>query len=403
MSETETVIAVVEEEKPKMVLAPLPTKSPWEETSSTAVKPLDLSKAVAAKNKRVGAMGKSRSKGTPSLTGKEKWVPLDVDIVVKDKIPEVGAKSKKLKTKSKKDKPKTKSKPKAKDSKPKKELETQKQSKKHERLPKNKNDEVTENGMKTETSPSLNNDEHGVDHAEPGSEDEAQEKKQDKAQQPHRRFTPNSKPFFPKNMTNNANGQSHQSHHHTNNHSHHSHSAKNQRPRSHGPMMYQPNYTPSFVLVKEIVRQIQYYFSIDNLTKDMFLRSQMNSQGYVPLALISRFHRMLNLSYGDVGLILAAMRELNTSPESNVNIAKLTTPFENVTGNPLFQYALSSKVWTYEPKQEPSNFETTEFNGDELELFKIEPITPIIRSAPATATHVVQQAPEESNNITTDQ
>ena len=83
-------------------------------------------------------------------------------------------------------------------------------------------------------------------------------------------------------------------------------------------------------------------------------------------------------------MILAALRELKNSENSNVNIAKLTEPFENVVGNPLFQYALSSKVWTADESiSEPKSYDTVEFVSDELELFKIEPINPIIDSLPS--------------------
>ncbi|CDO92709.1 unnamed protein product [Kluyveromyces dobzhanskii CBS 2104] len=405
-----------EEEKPKLVLAPLPTKSPWEETGVTDVKPLDLSKVVAAKNKKVSSQAKLRAKGTPSLTGKEKWVPLDVDIVVKDKIPEVGTvnggKGKKLKSKAKKDKPKTTKKTKAKDAtKPKKEVDSEKKAAKKQDRQSNRNSSLNGNGEKPsaddfstgsaktqssevgsndleerqEVASSTSNSNHPVANSSsaPTSSTDDESKKDNQ----QRRFTSNSKPFFPKSSSNhnrNNNGHGyHNQHHHNNNNGSHYHGSKSQRQRPYAPVVYQQNYTPSYVLVDEIVRQIQYYFSIENLSKDMFLKSQMNAQGFVPLALISRFHRMLNLSYGDVGLILAALRELKISEDSNVNIEKLTEPFENVLGNPLFQYAMSSKVWVADESiVEPKSYETVELVGDELELFKIEPLNPIIDSLP---------------------
>ncbi|KAI9477368.1 hypothetical protein BX667DRAFT_468559 [Coemansia mojavensis] len=38
--------------------------------------------------------------------------------------------------------------------------------------------------------------------------------------------------------------------------------------------------------------QVEYYFSIDNLCKDIFFRTQMNPEGYVPLTLIAGFNRV---------------------------------------------------------------------------------------------------------------
>lgn len=43
--------------------------------------------------------------------------------------------------------------------------------------------------------------------------------------------------------------------------------------------------------------QIEYYFSIDNLCKDMFLRRHMDSQGFVFLKFITQFRRMQDLTH----------------------------------------------------------------------------------------------------------
>ncbi|KAI4870463.1 hypothetical protein F4820DRAFT_443183 [Hypoxylon rubiginosum] len=42
--------------------------------------------------------------------------------------------------------------------------------------------------------------------------------------------------------------------------------------------------------------QMDYYFSIDNLCKDTYLRQHMDSQGFVPLAVITAFKRMQNIA-----------------------------------------------------------------------------------------------------------
>lgn len=57
-------------------------------------------------------------------------------------------------------------------------------------------------------------------------------------------------------------------------------------------------------------QQIEYYFSIENLCKDVFLRQHMDSQGFVPLHFITGFKRMRDLS-GDLGLIRAVCEESN--------------------------------------------------------------------------------------------
>jgi hypothetical protein len=48
--------------------------------------------------------------------------------------------------------------------------------------------------------------------------------------------------------------------------------------------------------------QVEYYFSIENLSKDMHLRRHMDSQGYVPLLFIATFKRIRELSPNPVPL-----------------------------------------------------------------------------------------------------
>ena len=49
--------------------------------------------------------------------------------------------------------------------------------------------------------------------------------------------------------------------------------------------------------------QVEYYFSIENLCKDMYLRKRMDSQGFVPLHFIAAFKRVRELS-GEGGLTM---------------------------------------------------------------------------------------------------
>ncbi|KAF7180109.1 hypothetical protein CNMCM7691_009275 [Aspergillus felis] len=65
-----------------------------------------------------------------------------------------------------------------------------------------------------------------------------------------------------------------------------------------GPMTavpYQP-YMEPFSLMSMISMQLEYYFSVDNLCKDLFLRKQMDSQGFVPLSVIASFKRVKTLT-----------------------------------------------------------------------------------------------------------
>ena len=63
-----------------------------------------------------------------------------------------------------------------------------------------------------------------------------------------------------------------------------------------------PNYWNNSTLLNMLRQQIEYYFSIENLCKDMYLRKHMDGQGFVPLHFISAFKRMRELS-PDIGAI----------------------------------------------------------------------------------------------------
>ncbi|OIW15689.1 hypothetical protein TanjilG_10971 [Lupinus angustifolius] len=60
-------------------------------------------------------------------------------------------------------------------------------------------------------------------------------------------------------------------------------------------------------LTNMIVNQIDYYFSDANLMKDDFLRSNMDEQGWVPVALIADFPRVRSLT-NNIQVILDSMR-----------------------------------------------------------------------------------------------
>ncbi|GAB5586324.1 hypothetical protein Unana1_01224 [Umbelopsis nana] len=57
-----------------------------------------------------------------------------------------------------------------------------------------------------------------------------------------------------------------------------------------------------------LLQQLEYYFSIDNLCKDIFLRKQMNEQGYVDISLLANFNRVKNLTT-DMELIKEALAQ----------------------------------------------------------------------------------------------
>lgn len=56
-----------------------------------------------------------------------------------------------------------------------------------------------------------------------------------------------------------------------------------------------------------IMKQIDYYFSNENLVRDTFLRGKMDEQGWVPVSLIAGFNKVSSLTK-DIQLILGVMR-----------------------------------------------------------------------------------------------
>jgi len=59
-----------------------------------------------------------------------------------------------------------------------------------------------------------------------------------------------------------------------------------------------------------VTRQIEYYFSTDNLCKDIYLRKNMDNEGYVAISMIANFNRLKVLT-SDLKLITECMRSSN--------------------------------------------------------------------------------------------
>ncbi|RFU72374.1 la domain family [Trichoderma arundinaceum] len=67
------------------------------------------------------------------------------------------------------------------------------------------------------------------------------------------------------------------------------------------PFQPQPYWDNMFMVLKS---QVEYYFSIENLCKDVYLRARMDSQGFVPLHFIASFKRVRELS-ADIAMVRA--------------------------------------------------------------------------------------------------
>lgn len=74
--------------------------------------------------------------------------------------------------------------------------------------------------------------------------------------------------------------------------------------------LQQPPFFDNGMAVPMLRHQLEYYFSIENLCKDMYLRQRMDSQGFVPLLFIAAFKRMRELS-PDTSLLRSVCEESN--------------------------------------------------------------------------------------------
>ncbi|KAB0407514.1 hypothetical protein E2I00_015486, partial [Balaenoptera physalus] len=82
-------------------------------------------------------------------------------------------------------------------------------------------------------------------------------------------------------------------------------------------------------LLKEYIkRQIEYYFSIENLERDFFLRRKMDEQGFLPISLIAGFHRVQALTT-NLNLILEQYSNLVVEAWICVSMEKIINPSDS--------------------------------------------------------------------------
>ncbi|ODV84527.1 hypothetical protein CANARDRAFT_60409 [[Candida] arabinofermentans NRRL YB-2248] len=86
-------------------------------------------------------------------------------------------------------------------------------------------------------------------------------------------------------------------------------------PPPHQPIQYSmptDGYSYGEEKIDKLVKQIEYYFSIENLLKDVYLRKHMNSEGYVSVTFIANFARVKVISEGDMNSIIEAIKRIDT-------------------------------------------------------------------------------------------
>ncbi|RAL11531.1 La domain family [Aspergillus homomorphus CBS 101889] len=76
------------------------------------------------------------------------------------------------------------------------------------------------------------------------------------------------------------------------------------------PIPYQ-QYMEPFSVMSMLGMQLEYYFSVDNLCKDLFLRKHMDSQGFVALSVIASFKRVKSMTE-DFNLLRHVSHSLRT-------------------------------------------------------------------------------------------
>ena len=88
--------------------------------------------------------------------------------------------------------------------------------------------------------------------------------------------------------------------------------ASDQAPSGHASM---PG-LPMDQLKEMLLRQLEYYFSRENLAHDTYLMSQMDSDQFVPIAIIANFNQIKKLT-SDIKLVTQVLRE---SPNVQVDV-----------------------------------------------------------------------------------
>ncbi|ODQ49545.1 hypothetical protein PICMEDRAFT_29181 [Pichia membranifaciens NRRL Y-2026] len=70
--------------------------------------------------------------------------------------------------------------------------------------------------------------------------------------------------------------------------------------------------------LNQLIHQIRYYFSVENLCKDMYLRRQMDEEGFIPISLIKGFSRVKTLSQGIPGVVDYVIEHIDTIEKRKV-------------------------------------------------------------------------------------
>ncbi|KAG1359443.1 la-related protein 1C [Cocos nucifera] len=90
-----------------------------------------------------------------------------------------------------------------------------------------------------------------------------------------------------------------------------------------------------------LLKQIEYYFSSDNLCKDIYLRQKMDDQGWVPISLIAGFNRVKHLT-NNIPYILDTIRGSNIVEVQGEKIRRRNDWVNWILPSPPNQYSTSA-------------------------------------------------------------
>ncbi|AAS54085.1 AFR713Wp [Eremothecium gossypii ATCC 10895] len=166
------------------------------------------------------------------------------------------------------------------------------------------------------------------------------------------------------------------------------------------PRVYSSQIDP-MMAIDNIARQIEYYFSIENLKTDSYLQSLLNKEGWVSFSTIASFYRLIKLSWGgDNNLIMGALREIVSNDNATVDVARVVDPVlpeTPVEAARFFgSYAVRAKAWEQWVLDKPKDWSPTLeiLTGSALDEFRfiplpvpIQPVAPAVDSAQLASAH----------------
>ncbi|CAI4037557.1 hypothetical protein SMKI_03G0300 [Saccharomyces mikatae IFO 1815] len=387
--------------------APLPTSSPWKlAPSEVPVSTISIEDLDATRKK------KNRTP-TPKSSTATKWVPIKASITVsgtKRSGSKNGGsngnnnKSKNNKTAASSTSSNANRKKKHHQHNAKKQQQQQLKKEGYEPTGEEDLKDTTsqENGQSTQQQPPSHHRNHH--HSSNGPQRRKFHNSNNAGMPQNQGFQPQFKPYQGRNPRPN----------HNNRLKYHSHIHHNHHPQQPMVKVQQQFYPvqPVLMAINNIARQIEYYFSEENLTVDNYLRSKLSQDGFAPLSLISKFYRVVNMSFGgDENLILAALREIVANENATVNVSEgswVNKETENVASEVkeaslLDKYFIRSKSWS---NWLPETFETEvdiekELTGNALDQFIISlPPAPQEEAEPSIGSTTQEQEIKEDSAVT---